>query len=322
MLKYEDLDLKIDARPDAPATTLHIRIVSKDEESRKTKPYIFMLPGGPGANHSHYKDYECLCSTGNIVFIDPRGCGLSAKYSSPHSMKNYIDDIEEIRQKLELEEIFVLGKSYGAMCGLGYTINYPKHVKSLILAAGAPSHKFLETARENIKRGNAQQQEICEKLWSGTFQSNEEVQHYLEVMASMYSWKIRNNQTVDRPKPEYAHAFEPLNDGFGDFLRTFDYEGDLFRIMCPTLILAGQEDWITDKCYSEFMAQQIKNSTLQIFEKADHSMESDVPKEFFASIASFIQKQLQRENIHSFFKSGENCAANKLDSNLTASAPV
>ncbi|CEK09239.1 proline iminopeptidase [Legionella hackeliae] len=135
-----------------------------------------MLPGGPGANHSQSKDYECLRTAGNIVFIDPRGCGLSSKHDpSFYTMENYIEDVDALRKYLNLEQITLLGKSYGAMCALGYTLSYPEHVSSLVLAAGSPSYKNIETARLNVeKRGTLEQQKICEQLWEGSFKNHEE----------------------------------------------------------------------------------------------------------------------------------------------------
>ncbi|MCE0723595.1 MULTISPECIES: alpha/beta fold hydrolase [Legionella] len=311
----KDLFIDIPVRDNGPETRLHIRIVSENEDNLDKMPYVFMLPGGPGANHSHYKDYECLCKTGNMVFIDPRGCGLSDKHEpSSYTMQNYIQDVNEIRKYLNLDEIVLLGKSYGAMCALGYTLDYPKHVSSLILAAGSPSYKNIETARINVeKRATLEQQKACEQLWEGSFKSDEEVDKFFDAMDSMYSWKKRHKLPVSRPAPEYAFAHEPLNQGFGGFLRTFDYEDRLHEIACKTLILVGEEDWVTDKRHSEFMASRIPDNKFIVFPNADHSMESDVPEAFFSSIQTFIKSQYEKKNPHHFFQEKESTNKEKFD---------
>lgn len=115
---FRPLTIPIPARNDTPETKLYVKIIAKDEESLKTKPYIFMLPGGPGFNHSHYKDYGCLQDVSNVVFHDPRGCGLSEKgNSATYTMDNYIQDIDVIRQYLEIPKINLVGKSYGVEFG-------------------------------------------------------------------------------------------------------------------------------------------------------------------------------------------------------------
>ncbi|USQ12738.1 alpha/beta hydrolase [Legionella lytica] len=300
----KDLLIDIPERANASKTQLHIRIVSDNEDSLNTMPYVFMLPGGPGANHSHYKDYECLHSSANVVFFDPRGCGLSEKGEpSSYSMDNYIQDVDVIRRHLNLEKITLLGKSYGAMCALGYTLTYPEHVSSLVLAAGSPSFKNIESARLNIeKRGSLAQQQVCEQLWAGNFKSDKEVDNFFDVMGTMYSWRKRHNLPVNRPAADYNFAREPLNQGFGGFLRTFNYEERLHEVACNTLILVGEEDWVTDKKHSELMASKIPNNQFIVFPNADHSMESDVPHEFFSSIETFLKKQCEKRSQHLFFK--------------------
>ncbi|CAM4505766.1 MAG: Proline iminopeptidase [Legionella sp.] len=300
----KDLRIDIPERANAPKTRLHIRVVSENEDSLNTIPYLFMLPGGPGANHSHYKDYECLHSTVNVVFFDPRGCGLSEKGEpSSYTMDNYIQDVDVIRKHLNLEQIALLGKSYGAMCALGYALTFSEHVSSLVLAAGSPSFKNIESARLNIeKRGSLAQQQVCEQLWAGDFKSDEEVDNFFEVMDTMYSWRKRHKLPVNRPTADYAFAREPLNQGFGGFLRTFNYENRLQEVACNTLILVGEEDWVTDKKHSEFMASKISNSQFIVFANADHSMESDVPQEFFSSIETFLKNKVKKGNNIIFLK--------------------
>ena len=311
----KDLFVDIPARDNAQETRLYIRIVCETEDNLDKMPYIFMLPGGPGANHSHYKDYECLRTTGNMVFIDPRGCGLSDKQDPAlYSMENYILDIDDIRKSLNLEKIMLLGKSYGAMCALGYALDFPNHVSSLVLAAGSPSYKLIETARQNVEqRGTLAQQQACEQLWTGSFASDAEMDKFFNIMDSMYSWKKRHNIPASRPAADYAFSYEPLNQGFGGFLRTFDYVDRLHEVACKTLILVGEEDWVTDKKHSDLMASKIPDNEYIVFPNSDHSMESDVPEAFFSSIKSFVKKQCDTRNSYYFFQEGENVVGNKSD---------
>ena len=138
------LKIPIPEREKTPETSLYIKICAENENDLKTKPYVFMLPGGPWANHSHYKEYCCLTDVGNIVFYDPRGCGLSEKGEcNTYTMSNYIQDLEVIRQHLSLDKIILLGKSYGALCALGYTLQFPHAVSKLILAAGSASFSMI-----------------------------------------------------------------------------------------------------------------------------------------------------------------------------------
>lgn len=288
--------IKIPARgSDAPETTLHILIKYDKKRDLQTKPFVFMLPGGPGANHSHYMDYDCIQKVANLIYYDPRGCGLSDKgEQTTYTMNNYINDLHYIiENELKLEQVILLGKSYGAMCALGFTLRYPRMVSKLILAAGSPSCDNLDTGKSHVlSKGSKEQIKICETLWKGAFKDQEDIDNYFKIMEPFYSWKKRNNEPINRPQPIYPFAFEPLNEAFRTKLWKFNFVEQLSSIQCATLILVGTEDWITDPIYSKQMEEQIPNSTLIIFEKADHSLEADVSDQFFDAIKKFICQNL------------------------------
>ena len=287
------IEIKVPARENAPETTIYIQIVYDNEESLKTKPYVFLIPGGPGANHSNYTPYECIQDEANIIFYDPRGCGLSAKGEpSTYTMDNNIDDIHYIIKELNLEQVVILGKSCGAMAALGFALRYPEEVSSLILAAGSPSYAFLKTAKKNVlARGTEEQIKVCETLWYGSFQNQDETDHYFKVMAPLYSWKKRNNKPVNSPEAVYPYSFAALNEGFRSKIWKFDFTNQLSNVTCPTIILVGDEDWITSPVYSKQLHNGIPNSVLIMFEKSDHKMESDVPEQFFGAIRNFVKNK-------------------------------
>ncbi len=291
MMIENNFYIDIPERAGAPAATIFVKILSSTPPDLQSKPYVFIFPGGPGANHSHYEDYDCLAVCGNIVFCDPRGCGLSSKADfSTYTVENYIKDVDIIRQYLGLKEIIVLGKSCGAIAALGFTLKYPSVVLKLILSAGVASYKFLETAKSNVlTHGSLEQQLVCQTLWDGTFDNDEEVTVFINTMASLYSYKSKKGfSTQPKSIPKYALSHEVLNEGFKHFLREFNFEEQLHLIRCKTLILAGEEDWITDKTHAEYMSSKIPDNQLIIFQKSSHMMEVDVPELYFNAIIKFI----------------------------------
>lgn len=284
-------NIPIPARPNAPATNLYSLLVYEDDKSLTSKPYIIFLTGGPGMNHSHYKDYHCLQSVANIIFYDPRGCGLSDRGNqTDYTMENNIDDVNIIRDYYQQEKVIVLGKSYGAMCALGHAIKYPSQVNKLILAAGSPNYKNLRTAKKNASKRHLsiKQRAVLKQVWEGTLQSDEDAWNGLSALNQLYSYQLRNGGNVSRPTHDYPFSHAPTNQGFKTFLRSFDFTPKLHEVKCPTLILVGDEDWVTDKKHSIIMHKKIKGSELIVFPFSDHAMESDVPEQYFAAIKKFV----------------------------------
>lgn len=254
------------------------------------RPILFMLHGGPGGDHSRFK-YTSLAlqETAQLIFIDHRGCGQSKKTkASDYTLENNIEDIEALRKHLGLERICLLGASYGGIVAQGYAIRYPHRVEKLILVVTSPSHHgFHESKAILNERGTPQQIKVTEKLWEGNFKNAKEVGHFFQIMETMYCETSRKKSTK-KLIPSTGWSHEALNQGFGGFLRTFNFLPKLNKITCPTLILAGDKDWICPPSQSKLLAKHIPHAKLKIFKNCGHSIAVDANAKYLKSIQSFL----------------------------------
>jgi len=270
--------------------------ISEDILTTK-KPILFVLPGGPGGDHSIYKVHskeleESFC----IVYHDPRGCGNSSDFDlSTATMENYINDIESLRKYLKLDNISILGTSYGSMCAIGYAIQYPKNLANLILVGGAPSYRFLETAKTNLnKRGTTEQKEICKYLWEGKFKDDAQVRDFMRIMRPLYSV---TPLPANAPAKGPTFSYQVLNLGFGDFLQKFDFEIELGKITCNVLIMVGESDWINDPVHLQNFAEKVPSTQLNILENCGHFVAIDRHEEYLKLIKEFaFGNQLTEES--------------------------
>lgn len=259
------------------------------------RPVLFLLHGGPGSDHLRFKQHSlALQDVAQLVFIDHRGCGRSKKTKqSDYTLKNNIEDIEALRKYLGLEKISVLGTSYGGMVAQGYAISYGKHLDKLILVATAPSYRFLDEAKAYLKtHGSPAQNKIAEILWAGKFKSEKDVKHYLEALDSLYSLKAKKQHKHYRSPTVWS--YEALNQAFKSFLKEFDFIPQLKKIKCPTLILAGKEDWICSPNQSKIIAEHIPHATLKIFKNCGHAIATDAHKEYIQQIKRFITQKVKK----------------------------
>jgi len=266
------------------------------------KPVLFLLHGGPGGNHIHFKyDSIQLQEYAQLVFIDQRGCGWSKKSKkSTYTLDDNIEDIEALRKHLGLDRICVLGVSYGGMVAQGYAIRYGKHVDKLILVSTAPSYHFIETAKENLSKiGTKKQIEVCNKfLWNGTFRNNRDVNHYFKIMDPLYIYnhKKKKRKRLSSKSKQLGNlknilSYDVLNAGFGTFLHEFNFIPSLKKIKCPTLIMVGKNDWVCIPEHSKTMAENIPNSALKIFNECGHALTTDANKKYISQIKSFLCKK-------------------------------
>ncbi|MES2217790.1 MAG: alpha/beta fold hydrolase [Pseudomonadota bacterium] len=258
------------------------------------KPVVFLLHGGPGGDHTRFKQHSVeLQDVAQLVFIDHRGCGRSKKTrQSDYTLENNIEDIEALRKHLGLERISILGVSYGGMVAQGYAARYPKHLDKLILVVTSPSYRFINEAKEFLlEHGNAKQREICKHLWEGTFKNHQHIIKFFKLMEPLYSIKTKTQRKKAFSKSKSIYSHEALNEGFGGFLRNFDFIPKLKKISCPTLVLAGEKDWICRPSQAKTIAKHIPNSQLKIFKNSSHAISVDVHDQYIKIIKNFLKKK-------------------------------
>ncbi len=189
-------------------------------KSNSDKPTLILLPGGPGGDHSIYKQQaEKYLEFMDVVLFDPRGCGKSsiANFDCYH-MAVYIDDIEDIRRHLNLTNVAILGTSYGSMVAQGYVIKYQKDVDicSLILVAGAPSHMFIDEAKAVLdKIGTPEQIETFHMLITGKITTDDELREYFRIMGPLYSVKAQRGGAFHAAKKDIRYNADAAIAGFG-----------------------------------------------------------------------------------------------------------
>lgn len=98
------------------------------------QPVLF-IHGGPGAGCSENDRRFFNPEHYHIILFDQRGCGRSLPFGSlQDNQTNYlVDDIEKIRQQLNIEKWHVFGGSWGSTLSLVYAQTHPDNVLSLVL---------------------------------------------------------------------------------------------------------------------------------------------------------------------------------------------
>lgn len=301
------MKIKIPKRNAIPECELYVEILRESTNTSNQlgyeRPVMLMLPGGPGGNHTVYDAIKtALLNFADLVLLDPRGCGLSSPSEAMFcTMEESVNDIEALRQKLGIDKFILFGGSYGAMVGLRYAISYSSNLLGLILVAGAPSGKCFDTALETLKKiGTNEQITLTEKLFEGRITSIEEKEKYYTIMQNIYLAKSAEEfalNKVDIPtvKKKLPYFLELSNFGHSTLLPNYDVVEELHKITAPTLLLAGEYDWINNVKYAYQMHELIPNSELEIFSGAGHFVWHGIEEQFNDKIGKFIATILSKK---------------------------
>lgn len=97
-------------------------------------PVVF-IHGGPGGgcdhDHRRYFDPEKY----RIILFDQRGCGRSKPHASlqENTTQHLIDDLEAIRESLDVNRWMLFGGSWGSTLALLYAERFPDKVTAMVL---------------------------------------------------------------------------------------------------------------------------------------------------------------------------------------------
>jgi proline iminopeptidase len=256
----------------------------------RERPVAFLLHGGPGADHTSYKPmFEPLTELMQLVYIDHRGQGRSARGNpTTYTLDNNVADLEALRDYLGLEQIVVIGGSYGGMVGLAYASRYPDRVSKLIVYATAASYQFIPRAKELLQaRGTSEQIAIAEYLWEGKFESEAQLNDYFQVLGPLYSQTFQPAGAAQAWNRTML-SIDAINVAFGGFLRTYDLRPELPQITAPSLVIGARHDWICAPEFSVEIAATIPNAQLMMLEQSGHSIRADQPEDLLHAIADFV----------------------------------
>ena len=109
-------------------------IFVEESGNHNGKPVIF-LHGGPGGGiSSTYRQYFNP-EKWRIIMFDQRGCGKSTPFAelNENTTWDLVNDIEKIRNHLNIDQWVVFGGSWGSTLSLAYSQKHPNACKGLIL---------------------------------------------------------------------------------------------------------------------------------------------------------------------------------------------
>ncbi|MDR2348205.1 MAG: proline iminopeptidase-family hydrolase [Bifidobacteriaceae bacterium] len=223
-------------------------------ESEPGKAPLLTLHGGPGALHNYLKSLDGVAELGReVIYYDQLGCGNSPTPYLPDLWTEELwqEEIDVVRDALGLDQVHLLGQSWGGMLAMRYAISQPKGVKSMVVASSPASIPlWVEEANRLIEWLPAEDREAIKK---GLAEEDYESPEYLAASEVYYLRHVCNLA----PQPDYVeYSFSHMGDvyhvmqGYNEFmvvgkLADYDVTADLPKVTIPTLVTSGLMDEAT-----------------------------------------------------------------------------
>ena len=269
---------------------------------------LLLLHGGPGDTCETLEPYDELAVTGRrVVRYDQLGCGRSSLRDVPHppdmwGFDLFVTELDNLRAALDLDEIHLLGHSWGGQLALEYVLRGATGIRSLVLqstlasieewvveserlVAGLPAH--LRAAITAHERGeNA-------PLFA-TALKEFQLRHILRLDPEPDCWRRRTKMVEQDPEVyrfmvgDAEFSLSPTSP-----MQGWDVRPRLHEIDLPTLLLSGIHDEATP-AIMRTLHEGIRGSEWHVLESSSHCCHLEETSTTLVLVADFLARVDER----------------------------
>jgi proline iminopeptidase len=275
----------------APGATLYVEVLG----SAPGVPLI-VVNGGPGFDHTYEhiampgtpSAWETLAKKRRVVFYDQRGNGRSGALKPGQScgLADQIADLEAVRAHLGVEQIDLLGHSWGGFLVMAYSARYPQHIRHLITVDSA-APKWGDTVflfKDIFPEG----QERSDSYAFGDALGDKVaidagIREYLQWL--FYSTEKRDAFVAQITPGVYT---KEVNQTVEHDVERFDLNPEIRKFKFPTLVITGRYDINVAPSVAWKMHKAIAGSQFAVFEKSGHLPFYEEPDAFVRVLEAFL----------------------------------
>ncbi len=261
---------------------------------------IVLIHGGPGSTHNYMELLDSIADTGRkVISYDQIGCGNSYLDGHPElwTADTWINELISLRKYLGLNEVILLGQSWGGMLIIQYMIDRkPEGVKGIVLSSTLPSASLWEHEQHRlISFMSKEDQEAIHFAEKNNVWDRPEYIHANEVFMKLHCSDIKdtNPECLTRKKKSgsesYLYGWGPNEYNPTGSLKDFEYIDELYQITIPTLIMSGTNDLCTP-LIAKTMFDNIPMAQWELFDGARHMCFAEDNDHYCEVLSRFVRQ--------------------------------
>ena len=273
----------------------YYRIVDGGEETP-----IVLIHGGPGSTHNYMELLDSIADTGRkVISYDQIGCGNSYLDGHPElwTADTWINELISLRKYLGLNEVILLGQSWGGMLIIQYMIDRkPEGVKGIVLSSTLPSASLWAHEQHRlISFMSKEDQEAIHFAEKNNVWDRPEYIHANEVFMKLHCSDIKDTdpECLTRKKKSgsesYLYGWGPNEYNPTGSLKNFEYTDELYQITIPTLIMSGTNDLCTP-LIAKTMFDNIPMAQWELFDGARHMCFAEDNGHYCEVLSRFVRQ--------------------------------
>jgi proline iminopeptidase len=257
---------------------------------------ILIIHGGPGLSHDYLlPNLKNLSNKYKLIFYDQRASGSSSINLDVNSITidNFIQDIDELRNVFGIEKLNIMAHSWGGILAMKYAIKHSENTKSLILinSVGASSKISVLTNQVLAERFTKKDSILRSEI----FKSDEFKKRKPEAIESLmkigFKHQFYDKTYIDSLNLSLNNNYiitSQLLQNLAKDLTEYDFHSDLKSIQCPTLLIYGNYDPLTELAGTR-IHQSIVQSEFKKLDNCGHFPFIELEDEFKTIVVNFME---------------------------------
>lgn len=261
---------------------------------------VLLLHGGPGFTHEYLEAMESFLPQAGIemYYYDQLGCGNSDQPDDPSlwTLPRYLEEVEEVRKGLGLDNFVLYGHSWGGVLAIEYALHHQRHLRGLVISnmtAGIQSLlRHLDVIKQQLPPATLASLQKLEAAQAYDAPEYEQI-----MMEHLYPKVIcRTTPWPDAVERVFRHANQKIYNqmqGKSEFLVTGnlkDWErwDRLHEIKIRTLTIGAKYDEMDPEDMKK-MAMLMPRASAVICEEGSHLCMWDAQAYYFEHLLKFLK---------------------------------
>jgi 3-oxoadipate enol-lactonase len=238
-----------------------------------------LLVHGLSDDHGLWRyQVPALAERYRVITLDVRGHGRSDKPSVPWDVPTLAGDLVALLDELQLDSAVLVGLSMGGGISQTAAIRHPERVRALALLSTSSS--FPEATRERFR-------------WRAEVAEREGLEPLVDSMVER--WFTPEFRAAHPDQVERARATVLANDppAFAAACRANaarDWTGELDRIACPVLVLAGAQDPGEATRSAEVFGGRLRDVEVHVIDGTSHLLPIEQPERVNQLLLRFLER--------------------------------
>lgn len=263
----------------APITTsmrqlgdLHVHLL---EGGQQRAPEVLFIPGGLGDAELHW--HKVLATLGESFHVyapDLPGFHRDSDALKKPSIPYVMQWINDLLRDLNIEKVFLVGTSVGALLSRFYAARYPAAVERLVLVDGGPI-----TSLPGIVRALINAPGISQAFYGSMYR-------HIYSRAALQRSIYRHDLLTE----DFFQILNRASEGYMPLLRALLAEPwpTTCTPRCPTFIIWGKEDHLASPSEGKKLLSEIPHAELVLIEESGHMPMLEQPDVFTAAVMKFL----------------------------------